>query len=172
MNAVPILLVREGPTLTVLLGVDEAECRRAAGILARWWGAPAGTSQAPGGQRFEVRSAEGLTAPYDVALVALDISARVLSIRLTSDRESAVLLARDRGADVAEVRILPTDTLGLALTKAWAPRDPRILSTTFCPRCGDHPLHVQAVFDDRSRRDGTRICNACGMLEALKLERS
>jgi hypothetical protein len=47
---------------------------------------------------------------------------------------------------------------------------PARLSAVLCPRCEDRPLHVDAVFDDRSRVDGSRICNACGTLEALRLE--
>ena len=49
--------------------------------------------------------------------------------------------------------------------------DPSAFSEQLCPRCEDHPLHADAVFDDRSRVDGTRICNACGNLEALRLDR-
>lgn len=48
---------------------------------------------------------------------------------------------------------------------------PGAFSERLCPHCEDHPLHADAVFDDRSRIDGTRICNACGNLEALRLDR-
>jgi hypothetical protein len=48
---------------------------------------------------------------------------------------------------------------------------PGAFSALLCPRCEDHPLHADAVFDDRSRIDGTRICNACGNLEAIRLDR-
>jgi hypothetical protein len=47
---------------------------------------------------------------------------------------------------------------------------PARLSAVLCPRCEDRPLHTDSVFDDRSRVDGSRICNACGTLEALRLE--
>lgn len=170
MNNVPVLLIREGPTLTVLIGADEAECRRAADILARWWGAPDGSQRTPGGQRFEVGLAEGLVAPYQVAIVALDAADQVLAIALADDRPSAAFLSRDWGGEATEVRILPAGTVGDVLSQGQPRRDPRVLSTTFCPRCGDHPLHVDPIFDDRSRLDGSRICNGCGLREALKLE--
>jgi hypothetical protein len=51
------------------------------------------------------------------------------------------------------------------------PMSPTTLSALLCPQCEEHPLHADPVFDDRSRVDGARICNACGNLEALRLDR-
>lgn len=51
------------------------------------------------------------------------------------------------------------------------PSIPSAFSDRLCPQCEDHPLHADPVFDDHSRVDGARICNACGNREALRLDR-
>jgi hypothetical protein len=43
---------------------------------------------------------------------------------------------------------------------------------TWCPRCSEQRLHRDPVFDSHSHRDGARICNACGLLEALAEEQA
>ena len=58
-----------------------------------------------------------------------------------------------------------------AVRLSGLPSIPSAFSDRLCPQCEDHPLHADAVFDDRSRVDGARICNACGNLEALRLDR-
>jgi len=44
-------------------------------------------------------------------------------------------------------------------------------SEEICPRCLDHPLHLDPIFDDTSRADGSRICCACGYFESARLTR-
>lgn len=170
MNEIPVLLVREGTSITVLLGFDVAECHAAAAALAARWGAPPGSLRTPAGQLLEVGRAEGLVAPYLEALVALDESGAVIAIGLADDRPSAAFLAREWGSGADEVRILPAGTVD-DIFNMPAGRDPRLVSDSFCPRCQDMLLHVDPIFDDTSRLDGQRICNACGTLEALKLDR-
>ena len=109
-------------------------------------------------------------APYAVALVALDAAERVLAIALVDDRPSAFFLANEWGGEAAEVRVIPAGTVGAVLAEGPTRRDPRVLSTVFCQRCGDQPLHVDPIFDDLSRLDGSRICNACGLLEAMRID--
>lgn len=50
------------------------------------------------------------------------------------------------------------------------PRVGRAFSREICPRCQDHPLHEDPVFDEHGRDDGLRICSACGQLEAMRRE--
>jgi len=44
-------------------------------------------------------------------------------------------------------------------------------SEDYCPRCKDQLLFNDPIFDATSRRDGSRICNACGLIEALRDDR-
>ena len=44
-------------------------------------------------------------------------------------------------------------------------------SSKYCSRCQDQLLFADPIFDATSRSDGSRICNACGLLEALRHDR-
>lgn len=120
----------------------------------------------------------GYLAEADPAFAALGpLGVDPGEVYLLADRSSAAFAAGQLGpnAVVLPLRIaadLCPAAARIPLVLAFGPTPdtgmPR--SDRLCPRCGEQRLHIEAVFDARSHRDGTRICNPCGLLEALREE--
>lgn len=101
--------------------------------------------------------------PGEVYLLA-DRASAAFALNQLGPRASAVPLADAASLSPKAVRI------PLALSFGPMPDTGMPRSEVLCPRCTEQHLHVQAVFDARSHRDGARICNPCGILEVLREE--
>ena len=106
--------------------------------------------------------------PRAVFLVADQLAGQVLSAGL--DVETLIVPLRS----LTELReSMGSGSLLLEFARAGGLPDmgqPR--GETWCPRCREQLLYRDPIFDSRSRRDGTRICNACGLLEAVAAEQA
>lgn len=184
-----VILVRSGDSCAVLSGGDRAACQAALTILADGFGGRArahldtaqGAVRCAGGQELFLWSAEVLESPAHFAVVLTSAGLPAL-VYLVADKPTANFVSAYADRSIYRAQIVPLASLTQAASLAGLPPpgsmadiagegNPRVLSTTFCSRCQDHPLHLDPLFDDRSRLTGERICNACGVIEALRLDR-
>ena len=177
-----ILISRPSAPSHVLVGSDEATC-----LLVIERGVdPSGLLDLahysdgyghPDGRRFRLWYADLISAPVHAALVVRN-SGRVVVIYLVTDQESAAVLAEcfDEGAvdldivpaTVLDERVLIPELIARTEENNEALSRALVMSEEFCPRCSDHLLHLDPRFDAAARSDGSRICNPCGRLEALR----
>jgi len=193
MHAAHALLVT-GPDRShqVLLGPDEHAFRHAFNAFVSAWGADAvwfddeanllGSNAGVTLGRWRARALG--RAPVYALVVSVD--GEPADVYLVDDvemaeRAVASLEGPGVGFDLVEVEALPDrggppgdEVPGRVEVRArpgsgGRPIPPRAaLSTTFCPRCGDHPLHEDDLFDLRDA-EGRRICAPCGALDLLKV---
>ncbi len=193
MKAAHALLVT-GPDRShqVLLGPDETAYRRAFSAFVAAWGADAvwfddeakllGSDGGVTLGRWRARTL-GIAPAY--ALV-VSVDGEPADMYLVDDiamaeRAVASLDGPGIGFDLVEIERLPelaaasVDDLSTEMSirsragRGGRPIPPRaVLSNTFCPRCGDFPLHRDALFDAIAR-DGQRVCAPCGSIEAMQV---
>lgn len=96
----------------------------------------------------------------ELALFEDPIAALRAGLRTGGDYSILGLESPDRIGDLPELSAPPPRE---KVSAPW--------SEEICPRCLDHPLHLDPIFDDTSRVDGSRICCACGYFESARLTR-
>ncbi len=195
MASMPVLLVSGADgSRQVLVAGDESGYRRAFGDFVASWGEEAVwfDDQArilgsEGGVTMARWRAQWLGHSPVYALVVL-VGGEPADIYLVDDvdmgKRAAVALERPNVRfELVPLEPLPPtespdgDTLAglppirITPRRFVRPEGPRsAFSETICPRCEDHPLYDEALFDV-TFADGTRVCVACGTLATLRPRR-
>ncbi len=193
MTTLPVLLFTgvDG-TRQARVGADEAEYRRAFCAFVESWGRDAvwfdedsGLIGSDGGVTIGRWRARRLGTSPSLALVVL-VADRPADVYLVDDVAMAERALGALARPGVEFELLPLEHLeagdgardaadpfldlpSIRLLRAGQHRPPGprpAFSDQICPRCLDHPLHDEPLFDPLL--DGERACLACGTLAALR----
>ncbi len=189
LSALALVITGADGSFQVMVGSDERAYRHAFGAFVEAWGEDcvwydndAKLLGSDGGVTLSRWRARVLAGDAPIALV-VQRDRQVVGLYLVADadmaeRAAAALACDDVSFATVPVTSMPPvdpekDSLPLTATIRTRsgkprPRGPRPpLSDEFCPRCDDHPLHIEPLFDGIDG-DGRRICIACAKLATLR----